>query len=883
MNIIKFIIFIILGIIIFFILNKGDGFNIGVPWCLANIDESILDQEFVYGVNMYQNDQFVPAYYDATEPNKKLYWCDEYTKEVIDPQTGRRSIIGIPDLEGCLSPYHHALGYLESESGDLTDNDMLLKKYNVNSLSYPIRPSDNTLLVYLDAELPDFSREIDINNLRDNGRLVEYDDQVKTKCKPGSDESEDVTLTCRKRKSIVLSGFHTGLRDAAKIEDVTIVPDNMQFIAYVNTFNCYSSYPGTNIDIIAGLLGLMDEDDHPSASQRNVALDKILRNNRYDIRRFVKDPGSYDDDNGAIVDGKKFYIECNARSRLKEFDHKMSDGYFYRYMPYESTDLTVDVQYDEYKFVYHMYYNGSLKHVNEETITVILNNLETMFSIKELCMGPYTSRLSIIYDENAGGMLDKLRGKLGEHGDLDEYMYDYIFNTERYVRSDSTEWMFNGIEEQWRNAVKIEITYTVDAIQMFEDDINAVLKECCVPIQRRKLRASFFYDESIPDTSQGMIHKVQLIDRERRLFGRSTHTYTRIDDESFTFQEQPVPPNASCNLPIFCANTYLNAVFRNPTGDLSLEQQLSGAAEEDRYTSGDIIDVMKDIHIQMIRKNPNGVRYLDGDELGYYGEYLRLVKNYYSLNDRDAESLLRKIYPTNQTTATPPVQHWRQEAENTVEYIGHKLHEVIWEKYGYGGEAHFHDFSKMSLNLMLVLIKLFKQSNDQVDFHYLSCMYDTNTVTPISTYNATPSVAKLDYYWEYDRKGKFPDDEMIGPLCEPRDCDDIDSIVKGQLTGKDPQRRVVEASEYQKAPYHTSGYRRDGRFLISNPSEGIHGGTVDVICDDDTDRATIRCDATGSYQSSIDDLNMCPEKTTLAGTPVSVVKNYFCAAGVKVR
>ena len=876
-------------------LNKRDGFNIGVPWCVANVDSSILDQEFVYGTNMYHNESYGTAYYDAVGVGgKKIYWCDEYIKEVSDSQTGQPSIIGIPDLEGCLSPYHHALGYLESESGDLTDNDMLLQKYNVNSLSYPIRPSDNTQLVYLDdAELPDFSREINTNNLRDTGTLVEYDDQVKIKCNPGSDESdesEDVTLTCRKRKSIVLSGFHTGLYDVANFEDMTVLPDNMQFIAYVNTRSCYHHNPGTNIDIITGLLGLMDEDDHLSASQRNEALWKILINNNYDIRRFVKDPGNYMTRKPALVHGTKFFIGCNARSRLKEFDHIVSDGYYYIYMPDESTEPTDDAPYEDYKFVYHMYYNGSLKHVNEETITSILSNLETVFSIKELCMGPYTTRLGIIYDEDSTRLLNKLRGKLGERGDLDEYMYDYIFETTRYVRSDSTEWMFNGINDQWHNAVKIEITYTVDAIQMFEDDINAVLKECCVPIERRKLRKAFFYDESIPDTPQGTIHKVQLIDRERRLFGRSTHTYTRINDERFTFQQQPVPPNATCNLPIFCANTYLNGVFKNPTGDLSLDQQLSGATEEDRYTSADITDVMKEIHNQMIRKSHNGARYLDNDELGYYGDYLRLLKNYYSLNDRDAKSLLENIYPTNQTTATPPVQHWRQAPENTVEYIGHKLHEVIWEKYGYGGEAHFHDFSKMSLNLMLVLIKLFKQLNDQVDFHFLSCMAHGH----VNLYNEYPSVAKLDYYWEYDRKGGSPDDEeepRIGPLCLPRDCDDIDSIVKGQLTRKDPQRRVVEVprvspSVYQKAPYHTSGYRRDGRFLISNPSEGIPGGTVDVECDDDTGRATIRCDVNGSYQSSIDDLDMCPEKTTLAyyysGASVSLQTDYFCAAGAKV-
>ena len=36
MNTIKFIIFIIIGIILFFILNKSEGFNIGVPWIIVN-------------------------------------------------------------------------------------------------------------------------------------------------------------------------------------------------------------------------------------------------------------------------------------------------------------------------------------------------------------------------------------------------------------------------------------------------------------------------------------------------------------------------------------------------------------------------------------------------------------------------------------------------------------------------------------------------------------------------------------------------------------------------------------------------------------------------------------------------------------------------------
>lgn len=83
MNIIKFIIFIILGIIIFFILNKGDGFNIGVPWIVIN-DET--------DINVYKLDGSV-------------FTCDF----VDEPAWSRNPYVPI-DLEGkCFKNFNDAL------------------------------------------------------------------------------------------------------------------------------------------------------------------------------------------------------------------------------------------------------------------------------------------------------------------------------------------------------------------------------------------------------------------------------------------------------------------------------------------------------------------------------------------------------------------------------------------------------------------------------------------------------------------------------------------------------------------------------------------------------------------------------------------------------
>ena len=119
MNTIKFIIFIIIGIILFFILNKSEGFNIGAPWIIINQNsgkntDKLTGEPFLCSsISNPEEDLCYKSFSDAsnniTSPNDVVYHI------IPDTELSHFRV----DIEKCNNPHKNIMGTHEELVGEV--------------------------------------------------------------------------------------------------------------------------------------------------------------------------------------------------------------------------------------------------------------------------------------------------------------------------------------------------------------------------------------------------------------------------------------------------------------------------------------------------------------------------------------------------------------------------------------------------------------------------------------------------------------------------------------------------------------------------------------------------------------------------------------------
>lgn len=226
MNTIKFIIFIIIGIILFFLFNKSEGFNIGVPWIIVNQDtshniyklsgEPFLCRRFrVPPLNPIRRQgpqiaedicyrTFSDAINDIAFPNDVVYHI------IPDTESNHYRV----DIEKCNNPHEKIMGTSEELTGEI----VWKMKTKENNETKPLVPRKN---LTLDHEL---SEKTEYN----------IDDEVTYRCEVRKTQNKTPhSLVCKSRKKFVVQAHGGVITEDYK----TRIPQLFQVMLYKTDFD----------------------------------------------------------------------------------------------------------------------------------------------------------------------------------------------------------------------------------------------------------------------------------------------------------------------------------------------------------------------------------------------------------------------------------------------------------------------------------------------------------------------------------------------------------------------------------------------------------------------------------------------------------------------
>ncbi len=235
MNTIKFIIFIIIGIILFFILNKSEGFNIGVPWIIVSDSngnpeihdyniEKLSGEPFECEVNalgeFVGDSEEETCYKSFSEASRESI----IMKDVIEEQKGYNPVVYhiIPDtesdyyrvdIEKCNNPHNKIKGTPEEVAGEIEWK----MKTKENNETKPLIPRKNLI------------QEDDTTE-----SYYDIGDQIAFSCDTRKTQSKTShSLVCKPRKKFVLQAH--GHVDTEKYK--TRIPQLFQVMLYKSDAN----------------------------------------------------------------------------------------------------------------------------------------------------------------------------------------------------------------------------------------------------------------------------------------------------------------------------------------------------------------------------------------------------------------------------------------------------------------------------------------------------------------------------------------------------------------------------------------------------------------------------------------------------------------------
>lgn len=918
MNTKKFIIFIIIGIILFFLLNKSEGFNIGVPWIIVSDSngnpgiwdyniEKLSGEPFECEVNAmgeFEGDSEEETCYKSfSEVSRKSI----IMKDVIEEQKRFNPVVYhiIPDtelnqyrvdIEKCIDPYVKIMGTPE----ELTGENEWKMKTKENNETKPLIPRKNLM------------RE---DEYYDTTELY-YDigDQIAFSCDTRKTQSKTPhSLVCKPRKKFVVQA-HGGV-STEKYN--TRIPQLFQVMLYkTDTNECIrSNIFGSNLRRQAIL-----KYDNSATDYNDV---KIQGNKLYlaSIEEATEYPQEIIEElvysELSQLNSGHLYLNCNTSIMRVSF----SDILYFKigdYMYCFYTDETLDdeeinnaeqIRANLVNFLNPFMLYGVFLLDNDDTSNTLdkLNledfdgslesepNSNRFFSRRIYPNGVNLAGLNITEDESARRTFEypysvSLPWNLGID-DVEKTTEMATMATamqnQKYPAGLSVgvpgEQPYQGFQDSDRNHKpvyfrKFRVDYPETLVDEITRQVRSLLLSCCVEIDPNLLRERFIRNEAF-----------------NRLFPNGL-TRTR-------------------RFPLLYFDIYtIDGFVNNNNSDYRLDDQGGN------YTSEDMRLLVKEIIRQIYRGSKNdGV--IDVRNLGYYQMFktkMMLEKGY---NEAQCRVELNRLY--GQWRQIPPT--FNQTSFNYIlknRFLCVDLLQQVWGNYGYDYNTDTRPLYGFSADVPIIFAKLFKTvDGEAADVHIMCCIRNETTNirsiqkkgywgcvdtpgyseytgpnTPRNTceWYKTNSIARCNAHGHrgandnccickmvknMNEEGPINERPNVGPNCKVRECKQTLEDKNRELSGKQPPMGIPLNNIYMGGTGEMEGDYWEQNNIQTGEMEG-----PSTIHPDNNNRIMEHTETAFKYVSDTDDqeygtLQLITEDGNEEGVlkqtpPITVLCNY---------
>lgn len=744
MNTIKFIIFIIIGIILFFILNKSEGFNIGAPWIIVNRDsekntDKLSGEPFLCYTTTTTGDfagdlcyrSFSDASSNITSPNDIVYHI------IPDTEMNNYRV----DIEKCIDPYEKIMG---------THEELARKPYNDIERVWNIRTKENNETKPL-IPRKNLMREDDYYDTLPYNDIGE---QIAFLCDIRKTQSKTYSLVCKSRKKFVLQA-HGGL----STEYNTRIPQLFQVMLYKSdrnrcyTFNVYQT--GLRRQSILKY-------DNSATDYKDV---KIQGNKLY-LALLEESANTHYNDDGIMeelvyselsqLNSGHLYLNCNSDIMSVEFSNILYfkiDDYMYCFYTDETLDgLEINnaeqIRANLVNFLNPFMLYGVFLLDNDNTNNTLNKlNLEGFDGI--LVSKPYSNRyfsrsiypngvnlaeLNITEDESARTFerpysvshpwdlgIDDVE-KTTEMATMATTMQNQKYRTELSEgisgEQPSGQQPYFQDSDGNRKPVhfrKFRVDYPVTLVHEITTQVRSLLLSCCVEIDPNLLRQDF---------------------RRREAFNRL------------------FPNGLTRKFPLLYFDIYTIDGFENDNNSAySLDDQGGN------YTSADMRLLVKEIIHQIYRGSKNdGVQ--DVSNFGYYQMFKTKIMLEKGYNEEQCRRELNRLY--GQWTQMPRVFYssvFNYKLKN--KFLCVDLLQQVWRNYGYDYNTESRNLKAFSADVPIIFAKLFKtEYGESADVHIMCCIEDEDT--------SIRSIQKKGYWGCVDTPGYS---EYTGPTTPQHTCE----------------------------------------------------------------------------------------------------------------
>ena len=616
---IKFILFVIIGIILFFILNNIE--TLDKNWILIFDDEdNQISTNLLSGSSVSQSDlSFEHSDLINTGNYSELQEYIRYEEDypgykifhlVEDSTTGGNYKL---DMKKCNNPHSNRMGYN-------TFNTQFKMRNRTNNETEPLVPRDNLLFKKNTGTISEIN-ENDISN----PELYNYGDEIIYEIDTSKSKNETShKLKCTQRRKIIIISHGSVHQSAIK----TTIPSLMQYIFYRKA----TPYPDDNGCMISSDSIVYDENLYNSIlynSQSNEHIG-LLENNFEDDEKPIQEivysemtkfiggilyHGSYHEIFNPIMQAKisnkniRYYTDpdnpeiyhcfCDIETNKLEDPSVPSISFFVddvgfidKYSTYPNTH-----RINEYAKLLNPWLMKSF------SIFDSIQNISDNYFPKQINFCSIANGFINNIIENNGAIPFEYVDKTTINGD--------ILTTERNI--DAYRANHPDGSEYTKIYIKYIVSFPQECINSLKKKIKQMLILSSISIEPNKLTSRFHWNDSVTnkvDTTRNDVSK--------RLF---------------------INYNTSTLLPLFNLDIYTRDGFIHPS-----EPSVSGDrdhridANSGNYTSSDLRAVVKDITLQIYLK-----------EGGYYEDFKRKIKLEKKYNDTDLETEMNRLYSNSRT------------------------------------------------------------------------------------------------------------------------------------------------------------------------------------------------------------------------------------------
>ena len=762
---IKFIIFIIIGIILFFIFNKNDTFSVGVPWILVDSNYTPLNVDKLNGEPFLCTEEICFQKYEDVEKAfderrtelVQMRPLHEPTDEPVDTATAYYIVRDTEpnyyrvDLDKCQNPHNKLSGNLFTAI-DIADSEWR-NKTRQNYETLPLLPRKN-----LKFKRGVWPRE-PIENLTESrlynpGDIISYScDTEKTQSKPTHN------IKCKPRRKFLIQAH--GIIDE---DSKTIIPQLFQLKLYKTYTNkCISNTHRSRFQesesIIRGnnTVDYYDEDypsitalaqrlDHPMNVQSNKAYLAVLES------RLIKKDRPIEElvyDELSHLNSGKLYISLQENRLLSkrvgssdidiQYSNNFLDAFYLKigdFMYSFYTDEIINdyrwVNTNLVSFLNPFMFLPTMLHDSDDT-----TNLDIL-QLKRGNPNLDTTKMDF-YNFHINGFYPR---KIYPNGVVSSDLFisnadlikdEYSYGTPKIFESPHTEenpWvipddMFQGeLNDVEKQAIYKQVSDRQKTKYGAEfKDKNEISKP--IFLYKYKITYNSALEEYLKDTVKALVQSC-CVSIDSALLSPEFKYNSDIINRLF-----PIDRNGnriSREFPLLYFDLYLRDGFIHRSNTpLSLDQQ------DGEYTSSDLRYLVSEI-ITQIYVGSKSFRETDlnTENYGYYQLFKQKMMLEKGYNNNEVAEKLHELYvvhgnPNSNPKIFKKLDWIKIKLKNR--YLCSELLQKVWGNYGYDyyNDNDYESYS-FSIDVPLILAKLFKtEIGESADFHAIACIEDEDT------------------------------------------------------------------------------------------------------------------------------------------------------------